>query len=159
MPRFNFESIWSLTGRSCAALERRRVARVACGVLLLLSAVSFVACGDGEDSDDAPAANATTTTSAPKSDEGSLKADPNPVPAGPDNGKTKITWTTKGNKGVVKVYVSENGQPETLFAQGSEGSVDVPWIGAGAVYEFRLYDEQGSSRKLIDKIQVTRNRS
>ena len=166
MSCFNVESRKSRIGWSVA----QRVTRVVCGGILLLAAVLFVACGDGDDENKPPANTAASpqataagnqggaTSTGPKSDEGSIKADPNPVPAGPGAGKSKITWTTKGNLGVVKVYVSENGQPETVFAQGSEGSVDAPWIGAGTTYEFRLYGEQGSNRKLIDKIQVTRNK-
>lgn len=165
MSCLNVEGMESRAGRSVA--RHARVAR--CGILLL-AAVLFVACSDAEDDDTPPANTAASpqataagsqgaaTNSAPKSDAGSLKADPNPVPAGAGAGKTRISWTTKGNLGVVKVYVSENGQPETVFAQGSEGSVEAPWIGAGSNYEFRLYDEQGSNRKLIDKIQVTRDK-
>jgi hypothetical protein len=159
MSPFNVERI--RLGRFIVASAPYRVNRVVGGGILLLVVALFVACGN--DNENSTAANSSapsnqTTSNAPKSSEGSIQATPNPVPAGPGNGKTKITWTTKGNLGVVKVYVSENGQPETVFAQGSEGSVDAPWIGAGTVYEFRLYGEQGSNRKLIDKIQVTRNK-
>ncbi|MET0624208.1 MAG: hypothetical protein ABW250_14590 [Pyrinomonadaceae bacterium] len=148
-----------------------RVTKVMCGGVLLLAAVLSAACGEGDDDNKPPANTAASpqataaggqgasTGNAPKSAEGSIKADPNPVLAGAGAGKTKITWTTKGDLGVVKVYVSENGQPENVFAQGSEGSVEAPWIGTGSTYEFRLYGEQGSNRRLIDKIQVTRNKS
>ncbi len=154
MSRFNVESM----GNEAAGPGAAWAARVACVCVLLLVGALFAACGDGEDQDDAPPP-AQTTTSAPKSDEGSIKADPNPVPAGAGNGKTTISWTTKGNLGVVKVYVSENGQPETEFSQKTEGSAEAPWIGAGSTYEFRLYAEQGPARRLIDKVVVTRNRS
>ena len=44
-----------------------------------------------------------------------IRATPNPVPAGGGTGTTTISWTTgDGSEG--QVYVSENGQAEQLFA-------------------------------------------
>jgi hypothetical protein len=88
---------------------------------------------------------------------GSIKATPNLVPTGQGGGMTKISWNTKGDLSPIEVYVSQDSQPETKFAQGTEGSSDAPWIMAGSKYEFRLYAGTGTNRKLIDKIEVTRN--
>jgi hypothetical protein len=49
------------------------------------------------------------------------------------------------------VYVSENGQAEKLFASGSEGSQDAPWIRPGGTYEFRLYAGTGHSQRLASR--------
>jgi hypothetical protein len=46
------------------------------------------------------------------------------------------------------VYVSEDGQPEKLFASGSTGRQDAPWIRPDASYEFRLYAGTGHSERL-----------
>jgi hypothetical protein len=135
---------------------------LSCGITLLFI-VSLAACGHDNDnrlaSNNAPAGNQVAAQSTgPTADEGSLQADPNPVPAGEGTGITRIIWKTNGKFEVVKVYVSENGRPETLFAQSPDGSVEAPWIVAGSTYEFRLYGEQGGDRKLINKVQVTRNK-
>lgn len=70
-------------------------------------------------------------------------------------GKSNISWSTNGNLGEVKVFVSQDGSPETLFASGPEGTQEAPWIVTGSTYEFRLYAGTGSNRKLIDKVLVT----
>lgn len=72
-----------------------------------------------------------------------LRADPNPVPAaGP--GKTTISWQTGAGE-VGEVYlVEDNG--ERLFARGSSGSADAPWIGPGST-RFRLY--RGTEHKEV----------
>src|ERR1700750_2667941 len=116
MSPFNIERNW--LGRHIAAAAPYRVTRVVGGGILLLVLLLFVACGDDNDNsnaaNNAPNPQATATNSSapvnqaasngPKSEEGSIEATPNPVPAGPGSGKTKITWKTKGNLGVVKVY-------------------------------------------------------
>jgi hypothetical protein len=129
-------------------------------VVLIMATLLLLGCGNAEE------ANKGASTSSPavannanptKSAEGSIKADPNPVPAaGDERGKTKISWTTKPDVGVVNVFVVDNGQPEFLFASNPEGSVEAPWIVAGGTYEFRLYAGSGSNRRLIDKVVVTR---
>lgn len=163
MLRFNVASMPRGRARLTAKFAAHRASQLFSYSLLLLVALLFIGCAS-DDQDAAPDNNQATSQAttnnngAPKSTEGSIQATPNPVPAGPGNGKTKITWSTKGDLGTVKVYVSENGQPETVFAQGSEGAVEAPWVGAGSTYEFRLYSEQGTNKRLIDKIQVTRNK-
>jgi hypothetical protein len=171
MSLFNLEKVEDRLGRHThASTPRQLTIAFICGILAV---VSLVSCGGENENQfaantaaspqatgvgNSASANQAPASSGPKSEEGSIKADPNPVAAGPGNGKTKITWKTNGKFGVVKVYVSENGQPESMFAQSAEGSVEAPWIGAGSTYEFRLYGELGGQRKLIDKVQVTRNK-
>jgi len=82
-----------------------------------------------------------------------IRATPNPVPAGSGMGTTTISWTTgAGSEG--RVYVSADGQPEQLFSTTPQGSADAPWVQAGKSYEFRLYD--AAHAKLLGKIVVTR---
>ena len=82
-----------------------------------------------------------------------LGADPNPVPAGQEPGKTTISWDTcDGNIG--KVYVSVNGGQEVLFGDGRRGSAPADWIEAGSNYEFHLYNSDHT--ELLAKIAVTR---
>ena len=83
-----------------------------------------------------------------------LTASPNPVPFGPEFGITKISWDT-GDGSWGQVYVSANGEAETLFMQGPKGSADAAWIGTGGTYEFRLYAGQ-EHKKLLASIKVTR---
>jgi hypothetical protein len=79
-----------------------------------------------------------------------LAASPNPVPASERQGKSTISWNSVDGK----VYVSENGRDEVLFADSPGGSQDADWIGAGSSYEFRLYNSDHS--KLLDKVVVTK---
>jgi hypothetical protein len=80
----------------------------------------------------------------------SLSASPNPVPAGEGPGKTTIFWNSVDGK----IYVSENGRDEVLFAASPRGSQDANWIDARSNYEFRLYDSDHT--KLLNKVLVTR---
>ena len=163
MSRFNVERLENRPSRSTGVSNPRLLTKVlSCGITLLV-VIFFAACGADDDnqlaSNKAPAGSqGASQSTGPNSDEGSIQANPNPVPAGAGTGRTRIIWKTNGRFGVVRVYVSENGQPETLFAQSAEGSVEAPWIGAGSTYEFRLYGQQGDDRKLIDKVMVTRNK-
>jgi glucose/arabinose dehydrogenase len=68
----------------------------------------------------------------------SIGASPNPVPAGGGPGATRIAWNT-GLGAVGQVWVSVNGGPEGLFAQGGASSQSAPWIGRGNSYRFSLY--------------------
>ena len=82
-----------------------------------------------------------------------IKATPNPVPAGTGMGTTTISWTTgDGSEG--QVYVSSDGQAEQLFATTPQGSADAAWVQAGKSYEFRLYG--AGHEKLLGKVVVTR---
>ena len=81
-----------------------------------------------------------------------IVAEPNPVPAGSGLARTKISWATLA-KGDAEVFVSRDGGPEQLFAQGPSGSEEAPWIAPGSSYEFRLYSK-GASRRLLAKTVV-----
>jgi hypothetical protein len=70
-------------------------------------------------------------------------------------GLTTIRWNT-ADPGDGKVYVSINGQEESLFAGGRHGVATADWIQAGSTYEFRLYDS--SHARLLDKVSVTQAR-
>jgi hypothetical protein len=84
-----------------------------------------------------------------------LKADPNPVPAGPGNGTTRITWDTGDARSTGQVYVSRDGKPENLFAEGIRGTKEARWIQKGFVYEFRLYAGRDHVQ-LLARIKVRR---
>jgi len=79
-----------------------------------------------------------------------LSASPNPVPAGEGPGKTTIFWNSVDGK----IYVSENGRDEVLFAGSPRGSQDADWIDAGCSYEFRLYNSDHT--ELLEKTVVTK---
>jgi hypothetical protein len=79
-----------------------------------------------------------------------LNACPNPVPAGEGPGQTTISWNSVDGK----IYVSENGRDEMLFAGSPRGAQEANWIEAGSRYEFRLYNADHT--ELLAKIAVTR---
>jgi hypothetical protein len=81
-------------------------------------------------------------------------ATPNPIPAGNRFGRTTVRWST-GDDSVGQVYVSEDGGPEGLFAQGAHGSQVAGWISDEPVYTFRLYSG-AEPRRLLKAITVTR---
>ena len=84
---------------------------------------------------------------------GTISAEPNPVPAGPGKGKTKINWSV--NEGTARVYLSIDGGKEDLFS-GKTGE-EAPWIEEGHDYEFRLY--AGEERKtVLGSVKVTREK-
>jgi hypothetical protein len=68
-----------------------------------------------------------------------LSADPNPVPAGQESGKTTVSWDTCDGS-IGRVFVSVNGGQEVLVADGRRGSASADWINTGSTYEFRLYN-------------------
>lgn len=86
----------------------------------------------------------------------SLSASPNPVPAGAVPGTTTLTWSTSGRP-TAALYVSTNGGPEVLFAEGSQSSSEANWIATGNSYEFRLYT--GTDRnQLLARLTVVRDK-
>ena len=82
--------------------------------------------------------------------EPTLNASPNPVPASEGLGRTTISWNSVNGK----IYVSQNGRDEVLFADSPGGSHDANWIEAGSVYEFRLYNADHS--ELLETVLVTK---
>ena len=84
-----------------------------------------------------------------------ITASPNPVPPGGGFGASTITWNT-GDGTVGEVYVAQGDNLEKLFASGrSQGSLEAPWIGAGAPYEFRLYAGKEHKNRLAS-VKVVR---
>jgi hypothetical protein len=79
-----------------------------------------------------------------------LSVSPNPVPASKGLGRTTISWNSVDGK----IYVSQNGRDEVLFADSPGGSQDADWIGEGSSYEFRLYNSDRT--KLLDRVIVTK---
>jgi hypothetical protein len=79
-----------------------------------------------------------------------LSASPNPVPASDALGRTTISWNSVDGK----IYVSENGRDEVLFADSPGGSQDADWISEGSIYEFRLYNSDRTKR--LDSVMVTK---
>lgn len=92
----------------------------------------------------------------PSKSAATVSANPNPVPPGQDRfGTSKVTWNT-GDGTPGQVYVAEDDKPEKLFAGPlSQGSVDAAWIGAGSIYEFRLYAGQ-EHKNLLASVKVVR---
>jgi hypothetical protein len=82
-----------------------------------------------------------------------LSADPNPVPAGQESGKTTVSWDTCDGR-IGRIFVSRNGGQEVFFADGRRGSAPAHWIETGSTYEFRLYDSD--RKELLAKILITR---
>ena len=116
-------------------------------IAILLALFFFAACGPSKN----PEANASAAS--PAAPAATIAASPNPVTTGEGSGTTTITWNT-GDGTTGQVYVSEDGGPERLFAEGSPGSVPVPWIAAGKTFEFRLYAGTEHA-KVLAKTQVT----
>jgi hypothetical protein len=84
-----------------------------------------------------------------------IVAEPNPVPAGPGKGSTKISWDIP-DRSQGEVYVSIDGAPEQLFAGiSSTGTQTADWIDKGSTYEFRLYQGKGHER-VLNRVTVTR---
>jgi hypothetical protein len=89
-----------------------------------------------------------------------ITALPNPIPndQGP-LGKTVIRWSTSEvPSSQVHVYVYDVEGSESLFARGAQGSQEAPWMQSSSPMEFRLYAGDGSGRKLLDRVVVTRQR-
>ena len=115
---------------------------------LLLSAALFIS-GCKKPASDAPLPPAA---SGPV-----ITATPNPVSAGDGPGITTIAWNTGGDGSIVDVYLSIDGGVEKLFGTHSKDSKQIDWIGAGPVYEFRMYPT-GERTTMLGSVQVTRNR-
>jgi hypothetical protein len=115
-------------------------------IAILLPVFFFPACGPSKN----PEAEANESAASPAA---TITASPNPVTTGEGPGTTAITWNT-GDGATGQVYVSEDGGPERLFADGSTGSAPAAWIQAGKTFEFRLYAGTEHA-KVLAKTQVT----
>ena len=116
-------------------------------IAILLPLFFFAACGPSKN----PEAN--VSAASPAASAATITASPNPVSIGEGPGTTTITWNT-GDGTTGQVYVSEDGAPERIFAQGPSGSAPAPWIQAGKTFEFRLYAGTEHA-KVLAKTQVT----
>jgi len=136
--------------RSPNALKQPRLRKLGWALFFLL--LLSISCTQGP-------SNSPSAPSPVVKKDNYIKATPNPVPAGPGNGTTTISWATKDIPAVdVHVFVVAADGNELLFATAPEGSKDVPWISADAPFEFRLYRGSGTDKKLLDKVIVTRNK-
>jgi hypothetical protein len=117
-------------------------------ICLLFAGLSLIGCRR-----DSTSATSNETSNQPK-DQAEigvvLRANPNPVPAGSQTGKTTITWQT-GSEAVADVYFFD-GKDETLFASGARGSKEADFIKPGS-NEFRLYNQ--GQHKLVTQLTVT----
>jgi hypothetical protein len=99
---------------------------------------------------------APTATSDPNVSGGMLLAFPNPVPAGSGDGTTAIAWIAP-NSATGQVWVSINGAPEVLFAQGGSGAQYAPWIRHNDIDVFRLYSGIAHTGVPLKSVTVTRD--
>ncbi len=131
------------------------------GVLfaVALSAFSLVGCGKSEPTAPEPTATSSQpATPQPASSGLQITAEPNPVPAGPDKGKTTITWNA-GPGNTCEVYLVTKDGGEKLFGGiAPRGRQEVAWIAAGGVYEFRMYEGK-EHKKLLGSVTVTREKN
>lgn len=67
-------------------------------------------------------------------------------------GTSRICWNS--NVSNSQVYVSTNGSAEQLYAQGTSGCQDAPWIQIGYNYDFNLYAGTAHSNRLA-QVRVT----
>lgn len=116
----------------------------------MLASLLVAGCGRSSDSSDS---STDMPASSPVVLGVVLRADPNPVPAGTEPGKTIISWQT-GSEAEADIY-SVNGTEETLFASGARGSTEAT-VRPGP-NEFRLYNK--GQHKLVTKLIVTMTES
>ena len=78
-----------------------------------------------------------------------ITATPNPIPGATGQGKTTIKWHTGTSTGAVYV-----GGTHSLFADGSDGSVDASWIDLSRSTEFLLFSDP-DRKTLLARVSVT----
>lgn len=76
---------------------------------------------------------------------GQVGASPEQVSVAGATACTTIDWSSCTDS---QVYVSHNGAPETLFAQGTSGTQAACWIQPNNSYEFCLYEGTGHTNQL-----------
>jgi hypothetical protein len=82
-----------------------------------------------------------------------ITANPPLLEEGDGLGRTVITWDT-GDGSIGQVYVSVNGEPAAIFAQGPNGTAEAHWILNNTTYIFTLYKSNG--RTELASITVSR---
>src|SRR6266542_246788 len=132
--------------------------RLGFGITLILFIALLIGCSDQDDTapSNAPKSSPSVQAKVVNKEGNYITASPNPVPGGGLTGKTTITWGTKGIPGLdVHIFIYDaSGKESGMFATGSEGTQDAPWIFQPT--EFRLYQGSGANRKLLDSVVVTR---
>jgi hypothetical protein len=125
-------------------------------LVLLIGLV--ILCGCRRSTEVAPSTQMGGSPAAQAQRSPTIKADPNPVPAGPEKlGKTTISWDTGDGK-PGQVYLSVNGGAEKRFTGArARGSQEAPWIGAKGEYEFRLYAGKEHTNQLAS-VRVTQSK-
>ena len=128
--------------------------------LTLIVATALLMIGCAHDRDDiapsnAPKSSPSVQTKVVNKEGNYITASPNPVPVGGLTGKTTITWGTKGLPGLeVHIFVYDStGKEAGMFATGSVGSQEAPWISQAT--EFRLCHGTGPDKKVLDSVVVT----
>jgi hypothetical protein len=128
--------------------------------LTLIMVITLLMIGCMSDRDDiapsnAPKSNPSVQTKVVNKEGNYITASPNPVPVGGLTGKTTITWGTKGLPGLdVHIFVYDSSGKEVgMFATGSVGSQEAPWISQPT--EFRLCHGNGPDKKMLDSVVVT----
>jgi hypothetical protein len=81
-----------------------------------------------------------------------IKANPQRVTLSDGRGSTEIEWAT-GNESIGFIFVTEKGGKPVLFANGSRGKEDAPWI-KGNTYVFELYGDD-QRQTLLAKVTVS----
>jgi hypothetical protein len=86
-----------------------------------------------------------------------LKANPNPVPSGPERPKVTITWAAPGNA-VVQIFVGPPGSTkDKLFIEaGWNGTAEVGFVLPDRQYEFRMYAGK-EKEKLLAVLKIPKN--
>lgn len=132
--------------------------------LMLLTTLLMFGCGSDQDTNTAatpgttPINTAQSSPSAPPkvvNKEGNyITANPNPAQFTGKTGKTTITWGTQGLPGMdVHIFVYDgSGKEVGMFATGSVGSQEAPWISMPT--EFRLTLGNGPDKKTLDSVVV-----
>ena len=133
--------------------------RIGLGCLVLLTTLLVINCGSNTDdklSTSGPQGSPSPQTKVINKEGNYITAAPNPVPVDGLTGKTTITWSTKGipSLDVHVIIYDASGKEAGLFATGSVGTQEAPWISQPT--EFRLYQGSGPDRKLLDSVLVTR---
>ena len=117
---------------------------------LVLTTLLLLGCGRDTSTPANSEVSSNSSANAEKKEFGVvLRADPNPVPAGSDPGKTTIFWQT-GSEAEADIYQVE-GTNENLIATGTTGSKEAV-VHPGS-NEFRLYNK--GEHKLVTHLVVT----